>query len=84
MPGAPAPNMSLLSAHSTWLEFLLREPQTGRGTPDGLSKCQTEGTDDRMLSLGLQIPSLHFQGLSIMIIAGSSADSASQLCLPVF
>lgn len=41
-------------------------------------------TEDSTLSLGLQISSSHFQELSIMIIAGTSADSASQLCLPVF
>lgn len=80
MPGAPALNMFLLLAHSTLMVSLPREPQTGPGTPDALSKCQTE---DSMLSLGLQIPSLHFQELSIMIIAGNNADSASQLCLPV-
>lgn len=40
-------------------------------------------TEDSVLSLCLQILSLLLHEVSIVIIAGISADSACQLCLPI-
>jgi len=89
MSGAPAPNYPNVPPLGSF-QFIGIFSQ---GAPNwtwysrcNLTSAKQRGvlTENSTFFLGLQTLSSLLPELSIMIIAGTSADSACQLCLPIF